>query len=68
VTHAEFACVLKCLGWSLPHLALLLGCEATDGPRCWVVGAEAVPQAVATWLTWLRAAHDALPPPVEWRT
>jgi len=63
VTHAEFACVLKRLGWSLPHLALLLGCEDT-APRRWVVGAEAVPQAVATWLVRLSAAHDALPPPV----
>jgi len=53
---------LETIGWSMRHLATVLGRDETTVRR-WGRDAPATPAQVAAWLALLAQAHRAAPPP-----
>jgi hypothetical protein len=58
--------ILALLHWSQRSLAIPLDCSERL-PRAWAQGRETIPPIVAEWLEALAAAHEAHPPPADWR-
>ena len=58
--------VLRLLNWSGRGLASVLECDERLIRR-WTAGTFAVPPGVADWLEALALAHQANPPPADWR-
>ncbi len=62
----RFRDVLRLLNWSGRGLASVLECDERLIRR-WMAGAAAIPAGIAAWLEALAIAHEANPPPADWR-
>lgn len=66
MSPARFKACLTALHWTQRGLAAIL--EYDDRLiRRWASGDAPIPASVATWLETLTQAHEALPPPQDWK-
>lgn len=66
MTPARFKSCLTALHWTQRGLAAILECDDRLIRR-WASGDADIPASVAAWLEALAQAHEALPPPQDWK-
>jgi hypothetical protein len=59
--------LLTRLHWTSRDLSRALGCHPSLCSR-WLTGERQCPPVVLAWLAKLVAAHEAVPPPANWRS